>query len=77
MASARTVKTDFDSKKITNLHPDPSHKTRSYHSNAVEKIALDFWEKEATIIEPSYRKVRKYWGRKGHLGVGGVLCPSN
>ena len=60
MAGARKVKADFDSNKITNLHPDPSHKTRSYHSDAVEKIALDFWEKEATIPEPSYRKVRTF-----------------
>jgi hypothetical protein len=56
LTAARRVRKEFDSHQITNLHPQID-RNRVYHSAAVEKVVTDFWEKEATIPEPSYRKV--------------------
>ena len=55
--SAKRLKQDFSSKKVSNLHPDLNTKTRIYHSSAVQKIASDFWLQDATIPEPDYTKV--------------------
>ena len=60
LTAARRVRKDFDSNKISNLHPEID-RTRVYHSPAVETVVTDFWLKEATIPEPSYRKVTLFF----------------
>ena len=55
---AKRVKKDFQSGKITNLHPPyVNTKKRKYHASSVDNVAVDFWIKDATIPEPSYTKV--------------------
>ena len=55
---AAKVKSDFSEGKIDNFHPEYiNNRKRKYHCTETEQIAREFWEKEATIPDPAYRKV--------------------
>ena len=57
--AAMIVCGDFDAGNVSNLHPSfLNDRKRKYQSSEIEQIATDFWEKDATIPEPTYRKVR-------------------
>jgi hypothetical protein len=71
---AQKVKTDFQEGQISNLHPSYINgKKRKYISDEVTDIAKEFWTKEATIPEPSYRKVRTQTGLGEEEGPGNVF----
>ena len=56
--AAEKVKNDYMAGKIFNFHPPfVTEKKRKYISDEVIEITREFWEDEATIPEPSYRKV--------------------
>ena len=55
---AAKVRADFDAGWIEHLHPEYINtRKRKQHQSSVEKVAEEFWENDATIPEPSYRKV--------------------
>ena len=56
---AKRVSQDFQSGSITNLHPQYiNDRKRKYFSSEMDSLASEFWSKDGTIPEPSYRKVR-------------------
>ena len=53
------VRNDFDDERIEHLHPAYINTRKRKTCNEVENVVKEFWEKDATIPEPSYRKVNQ------------------